>query len=884
MTQTFALTPVELEARLVRYYLHTDGAGGAGPMTYIDATRSTLRDALTAPDGETARGALLSGCGSLVTESVLAEGWSARWPRDDCPGWFRFLVLTCAVVAEAGENGTSNDFGANLNALFRTEGKFNRRQALPGLWQRLVDWTRNQRARGRQIRRVVLPPPRVGIHIGLTNAVSFPNWRDSKRIRAWLENSDDNRKAAQSPSGLARTMCLEFSRRPDDPKNDQLKQAAAEFLELYYSQSSLLRLHRLWSAVERALGRTTPKRAVVNRVRAELRPGLAVTDTTVVFQYTQDERYGSDVDENIQCRIEEAATRLANWTCSARSAIQDLRARFERGIVAFIEERFGTWVALKSTFPTGSRALFVCKAAQPTRLKAVTTAAVLKISDCWWLVGPVDGQTATHVARALGLPAGEHADRDEEPLKVDHGIRTKYGWLGRPAVLPWIHKQGPGAVELVPARPGVLAPQVGVFRDGWAPIVSSGLLDGEYRLRLEETTHTGTALSIESTLRFVADAPEHVEIVDPSAAWSLLPDCRNDAWEEYQSISPGLYPAEQSADRRTDGPTDDLLEAIYARGRIGWGEADLVPLIRDVVPGTSPWDVLQALRETGWLERTISTRVKATCWWLVKPHLVAAGSRSPVLLQGSAPARVRRRFRETVQQLGGEVREISGPSPAAPITCVAIGVDAGRLGQALEMTMHVPRIGRSAPAPACWPSDERDPSQHRRHQNWSFDAGAFVAGSPTGGTTTLTRWVRDDRAREDLFVVESRVGTRFVTPNRLIAIVEAHRRAGRAMFERRGDLLVRITREGHLPIHLARLAFLQTTVAGGPAEIDGRRTYVYPVTHHVVDVVRRVLGHSIVDGAETPVTAPDPIMQYATAAGEARHRYPTRRLAWSIRP
>jgi hypothetical protein len=327
-----------------------------------------------------------------------------------------------------------------------------------------------------------------------------------------------------------------------------------------------------------------------------------------------------------------------------------------------------------------------------------------------------------------------------------------------------------------------------------------------------------------------------------------------------------------------------MLEAIYARGRAGWGEADLVPLIRDVMPGPSPWDVLQALRETGWLERTISTRVKATCWWLVKPHLVAAGSRSPVLLQGSAPARVRRRFRETVRHLGGEVREITGPSPAAPITCVATGVEAARVGQALEMTMHVPRIGQSAPAPACWPSVDRDPSQHRRHQTWSFDAGAFVAGSPTGGTTTLTRWVRDDRAREDLFVVESRVGTRFVTPNRLVAIVEAHRRARRAMFERRGDLLVRITREGHLPIHLARLAFIQTAVAGGPAEIDGRRTYVYPVTPHVVDVVRRVLGHSIVDGAETPDTAPDPIMQYATAAGEARHRYPTRRLAWSSRP
>jgi hypothetical protein len=196
------------------------------------------------------------------------------------------------------------------------------------------------------------------------------------------------------------------------------------------------------------------------------------------------------------------------------------------------------------------------------------------------------------------------------------------------------------------------------------------------------------------------------------------------------------------------------------------------------------------------------------------------------------------------------------------------------------MPLHTPRAGRSAPAPACWPPVDRDPSQHRQHQTWSFDTGGFVTGPTAAGATTLTRWVRDDRAREDLFVVESQVGTCFVTPNRTVAIVEAHRRARRAMFERRGDLLVRSTSEGNLPIHLARLAFLQTTVAGGPAEIDGRRTYVYPVTDHVVDFVRRVLGPSIVDGAETPDIPPDPIMQYATAAGEARHRNPTRRLAW----
>lgn len=88
----------EVEAKLVHHYLHTEGAGGAGPLKFIDASEAELQEALGTNDPKSAMRMLLAACGEEETVRVLERGWTGQRLDTEAPGFFRFLVLTCAVA------------------------------------------------------------------------------------------------------------------------------------------------------------------------------------------------------------------------------------------------------------------------------------------------------------------------------------------------------------------------------------------------------------------------------------------------------------------------------------------------------------------------------------------------------------------------------------------------------------------------------------------------------------------------------------------------------------------------------------------------------------------------------------------------------------------
>lgn len=884
MIARFSLTPVELEYRLVRYYLHTDGVGGAGPLTYIDASRTVLQTAMDAPDEAAAIAALVDGCGELRTADFLENGWTARWPREDCPGWFRFLVLTCAVVAEADRNPVSQDFGQNLNIMFGTHNRFMNRTALPRMWHALVNWSKVRRSYGDHIRLVELPPPGVGVHIGITNAVSFPSWRDIARIRHWLESSGSHLSEISTPAGAARTLCQEILNGPSAGNKDQLRRAADEYYELYLSRSSLLRLHRFWGAIQRACGRVNSAATAQGSVRAELRHGFQAADTSFVFTYESDERFDEWRSENgLKCGIDDVVSHLERWPCPAKLSVRNLCDRFNRGAVAFCEERFGTWVAARSGIANQGRWIFVCRTAMVQGVGKAAAVTILPITRSWSLVGPIEGGSAVAVARALGVNDTRPSIDVEQAIRLDQGIRTQVGWLGRVSVLPFVHKSSPGAVDIAPSIDGQTEIQLGSFVNDWSPLQAQKSVNGAYRLRLEESIRSGACLAIEKTVNFVSDAPEHSKLSSPTNDWEILRDCRDDAWEVAPNIV--LQRGDQfDGVSTTTSVFDDFLEVVYARGRSGWQEADLVELIRYLLPGPSPWDVLQALKESNWLEKTVSTRVKATRWWLLTPHIVTIGRDGPIVLRGSAPAKVRQRFARTAENLGGSFHTVNGQDLLSPPIVYALGVDPERLSQELEMSCAPAMVGTRMPAPKCWLSSDMDPSQHRLHQIWSVDVGNFVQidrlNPPTG--VNLTRWIRDDRIRSDLYLIESPRTPRRITPNRLVAIAEFYRLVCASMFSLTGNLLARLPNDGYLPLHLARRLCLTTLCGSGPIRIGGRWTYVYPASKDCLKIINSSLGSRFVVGAIGVESGMSEMIAFSESIGIKRHRVRSPRMGWGI--
>src|SRR5690606_14711665 len=273
------VTPLTVEQRLVRYYLHTDGPHGAGPLRFIDASLPSIRAALEI-EGDEAEvfAALARACGGPEKiAQVLAQGWSGHWPDATCPGFFRYLVLACAVVASADRNDRTREFGRNMQRVLNTTRTFNQRAGLPTLWKSLEEWCRRA-GRERPIRSLKLPPPFPNQpHLGLTNAVAFPNWRDIHDLRRVLEQRPALVSAIRSPRDAATRLCPIVLAKTDFAS--QLVDAAKEYKYLYEAHASLLGLHRFWLVVCQALNRTQARQPIrTNEVRVELLLGVVAED------------------------------------------------------------------------------------------------------------------------------------------------------------------------------------------------------------------------------------------------------------------------------------------------------------------------------------------------------------------------------------------------------------------------------------------------------------------------------------------------------------------------------------------------------------------------------------------------------------------------------
>ena len=258
-------------------------------------------------------------------------------------------MLTCTVVATADENPDTQDFGRNLQRLLGTSHSFSSRAALPGLWRALQNWCTRARKRGDPVREMALPPPGVGAHIGLTNAISFPAWRDLHALRRWFEAHPASARGIRKPVDVAIGLCPEI--RPDGKFGQQLVAAADEYATFYRRGTSLLHLHRLWSAACRALDRAVHEnRLVSQRLRVELEVGAIAADTRV--RLVPLERNGAEdpVRQPVSYRVDDLGAGLAGIRNERVTAY--LRARLDSGAVPFLHQRFGLWVA-DFTTPSG---------------------------------------------------------------------------------------------------------------------------------------------------------------------------------------------------------------------------------------------------------------------------------------------------------------------------------------------------------------------------------------------------------------------------------------------------------------------------------------------------------------------------------------------------
>lgn len=851
-----AADQLRVEAALTAYYLCSDGAFGAGPLCYIDASESQLRAALgVAHDADPVR-ILARACGGpRAMADALANGLVPFKPKPGLPGFFRYLVMTCAIVATADNNDSTQDFGKNLARAFGSENPFNNRSSLPDLWHRLESWCNEAQAAGQAIRKVTLPPPGTGKHLGLTNAITFPSWRDLRRLRQLLDRRTEYRSIVD-PVDAAIQLCPLIEN--DFSYSPTIRLASGEYRQLYLKKASLLGLHRFWLALAGLLTEQrspTSERAVTPRL--ELRFGSAIDD--VELRVTLADKKGHvdplQILEGFPDQVLEQTGPWAVRIAGERSS-EALVSAVTSGVVPLTEAHFGVWHSslLLPTAPARCLLLLSVKNRNIARKWGIGTES---IGDNWLLAGPIPARDCRSVYQYIGLSV-ESACSPAQAMMLVGGHRTGTGFLGRKTLLPQIRISGPGGVTLRPVQEDGAKCRLHSEASDLYSIGTDIPLDGAYKLRLDEDMiPAAEPLAIETTIVFFTDALEHVALSDiDDARWRLANEARvrptslavvsKATTDEYQPV----------LDRERSRRFEDWLEALYAGGRNGWSEQELVSTIPAVLGEGAPpvWDILRGLNECGWLQPTSNLRWRARRWWLTPPSLIKirfVQGTEGLLLLGSTPASIRRRFRETAQTVGCTVSDRPGPSEFAAHLLLATGPTLDDLMTELGWTVAEQRAAAPVPAPDCWTTENVDESRHQRVARWNWEAGAFRSPVTTkSGMVNLERFRRERGDRDDIFVVAgSDNSERYVTTSRTSAIIEAYRRARIPMFRWDGTRLVRNCQDGHLVEPLATLAMRSSCRSPGPALVDGRWTYVYEMTTDCVDWIGAMLGQAFIHHA-----------------------------------
>jgi hypothetical protein len=799
------LNPDEWEARLVAHYLRSDGPFGGSPLAWLDATPAELAIAsgLDGLSDSQAQAAFLKQFQRAVVQWWLDGRVAAAQGASEYPGYFRYLVLTCLVSATDEGAGETHDFRKRLGELVDGVGPIQAVSRVNRLWKSLAAWCDRCREAGEPIRKVILPNPGTMKLIGCAVRIAFPSWRDRSALTRILRSLPE--AVRRSPQRL-----IEELDRPHHYGrfSPALLSALGDFAHRFRASRSLLGGHRFWRLVE----------SIDERLQAE-------GGGTAAARWRLEVSFGGWEQDLVEARLFRGRRRSVEAGPEWEGAFAELASLpaerlpaavtrcLEQGTLILGEAPGAVWVLDDVGLHNDVTVVVLSRAGGvadtlplPTRWR--------DLSGGWAVSDRLDPDAVAGLARRLGLAvAGGERLFD---LGFEGGVATRRGsWLGRPGFLPDVRTSPASTISVRPVAPTseeLVAGNGTILRPLSAPSPRTG--------RWVVVAREGGA-DVERILVLEADAPERWDWPGETPAWESEREV--ETIEERPAVAAA---AGEDADLERSSPLDHLLEALYARVGRGRGEAELVELLKPVLPNTwMVWDVLRSLAEAGWMEVQVYRAWRARRWKLSRPSLVRVGP-DTVLVEGAIGAAARRRLAAAAFSAGGRLLSRGGAIWSVPVLIV-VGANPNALAAAMEWPLVPSTRPHLAPAPACWPIEKRSGEGRELAGLWDFESGLFRPapnGSPDG--IRLERLVRDDD--RDLYRLVVRDST-FLATSRTVAILEAHRRAHKPLFRWSAGSFRRLGRSGHLPLPVARALRRQTLGQSGLlAASSGEWTYTYP--------------------------------------------------------
>lgn len=780
----------EWEEALTQRFLTAAGEG-VGPIRSFDVSPETLAIAAGA-DASAGAQAVSSFKKALLIDrwalySALEVGRFDRRLAPDCPGCFAYLALTIFVDSQRDGDAASDQFRPKLAAFLGGDKTFSRLSGIATMWKSLRDWLARQVKAGKQFRKLVLPDEDGWVQIGYTLRLSFPSRRD----HTFLGHFFDQHPGIASDERAMLATLRNLVDRSNASKG--LHDAFDEFYGAYLGDQRTLADHRFWKFVlSVAAGRNI---AMPLDVSMEIYPdedGLPHFKIDVLG-----DRDRVSVHSTLQSAVQ-AVGKLGP---------SNLQKVSEAGYVVFKRVGSARWSAV----PRFSDCRGEVKVGLSPRLTTAVGAKLGKLrqSGDWSLTN--DPVSIARVEDALcRLLAKGELPQMISGVTVTGGVRTDHHWLGRRTVLPRVSTDL-GVPTIVAEdedeAPGLVCKEI---EANLYAIRSRRPLAGTFELKSSATS---------VRLHFVADAFVH-EVQAPANTVEM-PE-----WNDEVELRSQVAEPPQGWDAVPDA-LDDLLESVYAGGRRGWSEADLIPLLEKILPGDlNSWDFLRSLQDAAVLKPFLRARFRGRTWGLVPMALVPLRSPSQdfVLLDGCLPAMLRRDFEQTVKSLGGRpFRRTTSPWSVPLIG--AVGAPIEKLKERLGWPMRPAMAPGRRPA-AFEDNGRRRLEAYRQEYAWSWEAGRFTSDG-SHSRVKLARWVHLGERDHDVFVVSGSGPDRMFV-SRCCAIVQAHMMAGKTMYRFGADHLVRVGRDGFLPDRIAQWLRYENLVNAEPSSSGGYRYAASP--------------------------------------------------------
>lgn len=830
------------EKKLVDFFLVIGPDGDASPIRTFEVTTRVLAQVCGAPHGaeSSAEDAfrLMLARDPLLMDSLRLG--SQRFEKPDVPNCFSYLVFTLLIDSFLDGNTTqSGEFRQKLVAwLGGSNATVSNLRGVALMWESLAHWLDVRVRSGEPFRRLILPDPGAWSHIGYTRRLSFPSRSD---LRLVVKFCQEHPSAHRDPH----VAITAFERELIGGRDSWgLRRAFEEFRAAYYRQRRALGDLCFWRLMEQASALTgRPTRSSV----------------TVEMLFDVDQRALFFANPDVDGEAEPFVSLTAALVAADVERSDNLAMAAALGIMFFRLVGTGRWRAE----PDAKDSLYGLHVAVAERhlRKIGDRLGALAVSDSWAITTLPLTLESIKAALRIAKLLDTQQERIVRPC-LSGGVRSDGIWLGRPRFLPTLESDTSDYV-IQNASLGTASEVLGIEH---AQLKASEPFDGAFCIH--PTLLCGEEQAPWSIrLEFVRNAFVHTTLA--SARYKLRP--LHD-WVPNTSVRVATNTHATLVWEPGELACADLLEVVYANGRSGWEEAQIISLLKCADDAVNPWHLLRSLQDAGIVEPRLRAGWKGRVWTLKEPSIIEIHHQGQILavVEGGLCERLIEDFKLAVEGLGGTPFRRIGVSPWAAPLFGAQGVLASALAERLGWRF-VAEPTASTEKPLSFAETRHQALHYVPKDIWSWTAKRFIPGEVANDDVRLLRLTHIGERDHDVYrIVHGNETHHYLS--RTAAIVSAHALARAPLFAWcPEDRVITVRgREGGLPDALATETRRRMLCNGGPRGSD----YVYPASDEVVHWLAGQLPGCFVG------QPPGLQHEVPTMAGLARRSFGRLRLQW----